>query len=42
MPHGTANLGFSLRCNLLIMGFVGDKFDWFVKNGSKDLIIELD
>ena len=42
MPHGTANLGFSLRCNLLIMGFVSDKFDWFVNNGSKDLTINLD
>lgn len=41
MPHGTANLGFSLRCNLQITGFVGDQFDWLVKNGSKDYIIDL-
>lgn len=41
MPHGTANLGFSLRCNLLIMGFVGNQFYQLVKNGSKDKIIDL-
>jgi hypothetical protein len=42
MPHGTANLGLSLRCNLLIMGFVGDKFNQLVRDGSKNNIINLD
>lgn len=42
MPHGTSNFGFAPRVNLQATGFVNEKFQWLLDNGSKDYIINLD
>lgn len=42
MPHGTANTGWTPRVNIQATGYVDDKFEWLLKNGSKDYIIDLD
>ena len=41
MPHGTANAGWSPRINLQATGFVDERFDWLLQNGSKDHVIDL-
>lgn len=41
MPHATANMGWTPRINLQATGFVNDRFDWLLKNGSKDYVIDL-
>lgn len=41
MPHATANMGYTPRITLQATGFIDERFDWLLKNGSKDYIIEL-
>jgi hypothetical protein len=41
MPHGTANFGFSPRITLQATGFITEKTEWLIANGSKDYIIEV-
>jgi len=41
MPHGTANFGYTPRFTLQITGFVSEKTEELIRNGSKDTIIEV-
>lgn len=41
MPHGTANFGYTPRITLQATGFMNEKFEWLLANGSKDYIIDL-
>lgn len=41
MPHATANMGYSPRITFQATGFMNEHFEWLLKNGSKDYIIEL-
>ena len=41
MPHGTANFGYTPRITLQATGFMNEKFEWLLENGSKDHVIDL-
>lgn len=41
MPHATANMGYTPRITLQATGFMNERFDWLMSNGSKDLKIEI-
>jgi hypothetical protein len=39
MPHAAANMGYTPRITLQATGFMSEKFEWLLDNGSKDYII---
>jgi hypothetical protein len=41
MPHGTANFGYTPRITLQATGFITEKTEWLMKNGSKNHVIEV-
>jgi hypothetical protein len=41
MPHGTANFGYTPRFTLQITGFVTEKTEELIRNGSKQTVIEV-
>lgn len=41
MPHATANMGYTPRITLQATGFMDERFEWLLANGSKDYIIEV-
>jgi hypothetical protein len=41
MPHAAANMGYTPRITLQATGFMDERFEWLLENGSKDYIINV-
>ena len=41
MPHAASNMGYTPRITLQATGFMDERFEWLLENGSKDYLINV-